>query len=96
MSRPPLDPRDRPPIESPTWQSVLLSYGLVAVIPLLLWVVSQPVAGIVTLGGIAGLFIGGRRAYRLIRCFYNCQEFTFDLLGRARITVAQIPATEAN
>lgn len=96
MFRPPLKPRERPLIDQPTWQSIVVSYALVAVIPLLLWVVSYPRTGTVTLAGIAGLLIGGQRAYRLIRCFYDCQGFTFDLLGRARITVTQIPTTEAN
>lgn len=95
MVRPPLDPRERPLAESLTWQSIAVSYALMAVIPLLLWAVSRPLAGSVLLVGAASLFIGGRRAYRLRRCFYDCQEFTFDVLGRARITVAQIPTAEA-
>jgi hypothetical protein len=94
MIRPPLDPRDRPLVDRPTWQSVVASYALVAAIPFLLWLVSSPVAGTVTLAAIAGLFVGGRRAHRLVRCFYDCQQFTVDLLGRARITVAQTPANE--
>lgn len=97
MLRPPLDPRDCPLIEQPTWRSILVSYALVAAVPLLLWVISQPLAGTVTLGTIAGLFVGGRRAYKLTRCFYDCQGFTFDLGGKVQITVAQIStADEAN
>lgn len=94
MFRPPIDPRDRPLVEPPTWRSIVVSYALVAVVLLLLWVVSYPRAGAVILAGIAGLFIGGRRAYRLIRCCYNCEEFSFDLFGRARITVSQTSANE--
>lgn len=96
MFRPPLDPRDRPLVEQPTWRSVLVSYAVVAAIPLLLWVVSRPLAGTVTLGAVAGLIVGGRRAYGLTRCFYDCQGFTFDLVGKAQITVARIPADEPN
>ncbi|WP_458208000.1 hypothetical protein [Haladaptatus sp. NG-SE-30] len=96
MFRPPLDPRDRPLIEHPTWRSVLVSYTLVAAIPILLWVVSQPLTGIVALASIAGLLTGGRRAYRLTRCFYDCQGFTFSVGGKAQITVSQIPTDEAS
>lgn len=96
MHRPPLDPRDRPLIETPTWRNVLVSYAMVAAIPLLLWVVSQPLVGSVTLAAVVGLLVGGRRAYRLTRCFYDCQGFTFDLGGKAQITVTQIPIDEAN
>ncbi|WP_433630187.1 hypothetical protein [Halomicrococcus sp. NG-SE-24] len=69
---------------------------MVAAIPLLLWVVSQPLVGSVTLAAVVGLLVGGRRAYRLTRCFYDCQGFTFDLGGKAQITVTQIPIDEAN
>ncbi|WP_227373662.1 hypothetical protein [Haladaptatus halobius] len=96
MFRPPLDPGDRPLIDQPTWRSIIVSYALMAAIPLLLWIVSQPLAGTVTLAGIAGLLVGGRRVYRLIRCFYDCQRFTFNLGGKAQITVAQIHADESN
>lgn len=91
MFRPPHDPQDRPLIETPTWRSVFVSYALMAVLPLLLWIVSQPVAGTVTVAGIASLLIAGKRAYRLNRCFYHCQKFTFNLFGKARITVTHIP-----
>lgn len=96
MIAPPLDPRDRPHIEQPTWRSILVSYALVAAFPLLLWGISQPLAGAVTLATLAGLFVGGRGVYKLTRCFYVCQEFTVDLGRTARITVAQIPTDEAN
>lgn len=95
MFRPPLDPRDRSLIDRPTWRGVVVSYGLVAAVPLLLWVVSYPRVGTVTLAGIASLFVGGRRIHRLLRCLDDCRGITFDLLGRARITVVQIPTNEA-
>ena len=96
MFRPPLDPRARPLIETPTWGTVVVSYGLMALLPLLVWVVSRPVAGTVTSVSVASLYVGGRRLYRLIRCFCDCRAFSFDLGGRARITVAQIPADESS
>lgn len=96
MYRPPLDPRDRPLNEAPTGGTVVMSYGLMALLPLLVWVVSRPVAGTVTIVSVASLFIGGRRLYRLIRCFYDCEAFSFELRGRARITIAQIPTEEAS
>jgi hypothetical protein len=69
---------------------------MVAVIPLLVWGVSQPRAGVVVLAAIFGLYIGGRRAYRLTRCFYACQEFTFELGGKIKITVTYLPTGDAN
>lgn len=96
MFRPPFDPRDRPLIDRPTWRSVLVSYATMAVVPLLLWAVSRPLEGTVTLVGIAVLCVGGRRVHRLRRCFYECQKLTFDVAGKAQITITQISADEAN
>jgi len=96
MFRPPLDPRDRPLTDEPTRRNVVVSYALVAAVPLLLWAVSYPLASVVAFGTIAGLFTGGRRAYRLIRCFHDCQRFAFDLGGTARITVTNIRVDDAN
>jgi len=95
MYKPPRDPRDRPLIEQPTWQRVFVSYAMIAVIFLLIWGVSQPRAGVVVLAAIVGLFIGGRRAYRLTRHFYDCREFTFELGGKIKITVTQLPTGDA-
>lgn len=96
MRAPPLDPRDRPFVEQPTWRGILVSYALVAAVPLLLWVSSHQLAGAVTLALLAGLFVGGRGVFMLTRCFHVCQEFTVDLGGTAWITVAQIPTDEAS
>ena len=94
MYRPPSDPRDRPRIERPTWQQVLLSYAMVAALPVLLWVASEPLVGTAAIATAGGLFVGGRRAHALVRCFDDCEEFAFDLGGRARVTVRQLPADE--
>lgn len=96
MFRLPISPRDRPSKPPLTWRSVVVSYALTAGIPLLLWVVMNPLAGSVMLAAVASLYVGGRRAARLIRCFYDCKGFTFDLLGRARITVTQVPTNDVN
>lgn len=94
MFRPPHDPHDPPRITNPTWWSILVSYALVAAIPLLLWAITNPLAGTVSLVGVAGLIIGGRHAYRLRRCFYQCQELTFRLGETAQITVTQLPTDD--
>lgn len=69
---------------------------MLAAIPTLLWVVSRPLAGTAALVAVAGLVVGVRRAYRLARCFRDCQGFAFDVAGRARITVARTPTDDAN
>lgn len=96
MIRPPHDPRDRSLIDQLTWRSVLVSYALVAAVPLLLWALSNPLPGIVTLGGVAVLVVGGRHAYELHRCFYHCQKLTFQFGETAQITVTQLPTDDAN
>ncbi|WP_435180092.1 hypothetical protein [Halorussus sp. AFM4] len=96
MYRPPLDPRDSPLVDQPTWRSVAASYLLAAAIPIVLWIATRPIAGLVTVAAVAGLIVGARRAYRLRRCFRDCRGFAFDLGGRARITVSRIPADEPN
>lgn len=93
---PPPDPRGRPVHKHPTWRSVLVSYALVAAIPLLLWVVSRPLAGTAAIAAVVGLSIGARRAYRLIRCVRDCQGLAFDLVGRVRITITRPPADGSN
>jgi len=67
---------------------------MVAAIPVLLWVASKPLVGTAAIATAGSLFVGGRRAHALVRCFYDCKGFAFDLGGRARITVRQLPADE--
>lgn len=102
MYTPPPDSPSRPPfsqstfVQQPTWTGIFVSYGMMAALPLVLWVVSRPLAGAVVLSTMVGLFIATRYAYRLVRCFYECQEFVFDLTENVRITVAQVPANDPN
>jgi hypothetical protein len=96
MYEPLLNQRDRPLIEEPTWRSIIVSYAMMTVIPLLLWVLSQPLDGMVTLAAIGGLFVGGQRAYRLIHRFSDYQEFAFNLGGKVQITVTQLPSNDAD
>jgi Flp pilus assembly protein TadB len=93
MFRPPKDSRDGPIVEQPTWQRVFVSYGMMAAVFLSLWLVSNPLAGVVALAASAVAVITVRRAAELARCFRDCGGFAFDLGGRVRITVAQ-PRTE--
>lgn len=95
MYRPPSDPRNRIAQKNPTWRNIIVSYLMVIAIPLALWAFSQPVAGAVVIAALVGLFSGARRAYTLARCFEHCQGFAFDLAGKARITVRQIPADDS-
>jgi hypothetical protein len=69
---------------------------MIAVIPLLLWVVSQPLAGIVVLAAIGGLFISARRGLRLAHCFYDCGGFAFDLGGKVQVCIIKPSANDLN
>ncbi len=89
MNSPPPDPRYHLAPDEPTLQSILAAYAVVAAFPLLLWVISNPLAGAVTVLTTVTLITGARRAVVLVRCFYECQGFTVDLGGKVRITVAQ-------
>ena len=73
----------------PTWQRIAAGCAMVAAIPLLLWVVSHPVAGAATLTTGTALVVAGRRAYALTRCLRECRQVTFQPGGRTRITVAR-------
>lgn len=94
MILPPIDPRYRPAPTEPTWQNILVSYAMIAAVPALLWVVSQPPTRIVGVAAVVGLFVVARRLHRLIRCFYDCQGLAFDLGRSVRITITQPSAGE--
>lgn len=96
MYRPPPDPRDHPAPQVPTWRGVLVSYVMAAAIPLLFWVVSQPLAGTVVLAAIVGLFISARRGLRLARCFYDCGGFAFNLGGKVQVCIIQPSVNDSN
>ena len=82
----------RPPsalIGRPTWRAIVVSYALVATIPVSLLFLSQPVVLAVTGAAIAGLFVAGRRFYRLVQCYSDCESITWNPAGRAQVTVTQ-------
>ncbi|WP_430506023.1 hypothetical protein [Haloparvum sp. PAK95] len=93
MRDPTRDPRRRSAPDQPTWDSVLLSYVMIAAIPAVLWMAANPVTGLVAVGMIASLGLGARKAAGLIRCFYQCGRLAFDV-GDARVTVCRRPAEE--
>ncbi len=93
MHRPPPDPRKYRTTTDPTWRGILVSYLMVASFPLLLWVVSQPVAGTVVVTAIVGLALGVRHVHKLARCFFECGGFAFELGGKIRVCIAQ-PSVE--
>ena len=64
----------------PTWQHIAAGCAIAAAIPLLLWVVSHPVAGAATLTTGAALTVAGRRAYALTR-LRECWQVTFSRAG---------------
>lgn len=87
--RPPHDPRYLRDPTDPTWQSLLVSYALVAAILPVLWFVSYPVFGSIVVVTAVGIGVALRRAWRLRRCFHHCGGFSLDLAGRMRIAVTQ-------
>lgn len=89
MYVPPLDPRDGPAINQPTSRGLLVIYAAMIAFPLLLWIVSQPLAGSVVLVTIVVSAISARRAAKLARCFHDCGGFAFDLGGRVRISITR-------
>lgn len=92
------DPRDSADRRNPSWRSILLSFGLLAVIPLALWVLPAPLTRVtllgVAVGSIAGLVVGVRRAHALIRCFQDCRAMVFDVGDTVQITVSRSRACE--
>jgi len=93
MTRPP-DPRFRSRPKNPSWQDVLVSYALVAAVPVLFWVASNPLAGVVGLAAALALRAGARRGAALVRCLRDCGEFAVDLGEALRVTVTRPPADE--
>ena len=89
MYIPPLDPRDDPVTNPPTSRGVLATYAVLAAVPLLLWVVSQPLTGTVAVVTIAGVVIGARRTAGMVRRFRECGGFAFDLGGSVRVCISQ-------
>lgn len=91
MSKPLPDPHNHTIFSQTTWRGIFTLSAMVAAVPLLLWGVSQPLAGVSVLVTTGGLFITVRHARRLVRCFYDCQGLEFNLGGRVWITIAQTP-----
>ncbi|QZP36356.1 hypothetical protein [Halobaculum magnesiiphilum] len=89
------DPSDRTGIEQPSWRSILAGYVLIAGLLASLWAVSNPAAALTLL--LAGVAVrrGTPRAAAAVRCVRVCREFTVDLGGRLRITVAKPPVDDA-
>lgn len=94
MRDPNRDPRRRPALDEPTWDHVLVSYAMVAAIPVVLWTLANPAIGLVTIGAIASLALGARKAAGVVRCFYECRRLAFDVGDVARITVCRRAAEE--
>lgn len=79
MSSPPVGPRDRSPRHDPTWNDILVSWSLVAAIPVLLWALSAPLVAAVAVTAAGGLILAGRRALWLADCLRNCRSLSVHL-----------------
>lgn len=93
MHGPTPGPRFRPPPTDRTWGSVLATWAAAATLPLLFWAVSRPLAAAAVLAAGVGLYVGARRAARLVRCLRDCRRVAFDVAGSVRITVT-LPPTD--
>lgn len=93
MYGPPIDPRDVPTADEPSWARILVGYAAIPAVLLILWGASRPLAALVALTAFAVLTVAVRRTSRLAQCFYECERMVFDLGGRVRITIRQ-PAVE--
>ncbi|WP_276259032.1 hypothetical protein [Haloglomus litoreum] len=89
MSRPPVDPRDRPlpPRTSP--QSVPVSWAMMAAVVLLVWGVSYPQLGVLTAGALGALAVVRSHIHRLARCVSECRRLTISLGRHGHITVSR-------
>jgi hypothetical protein len=89
MKRVPPDAPTRPLDERLTWRSILVSYAMMAAVPLLLWVAGRPLLRVTAVAAVVGAFAVARRGAALRRCFYECGGFAFDLGGSVRVTISR-------
>lgn len=89
MYGPPIDPRDVPTVDEPSWARILVAYAAIPAVLLIMWGASRPLAAVVVLASFAVLTTAVRRTSRLVQCFYECERMVFDLGGRVRITIRQ-------
>lgn len=75
--------------EDPSRRDLLVTYALLAAVPLSLWAVAHPTAGALAVATVAGLVTVGRRAAAVARCLATCRQLTFDLAGDIRVTVTR-------
>lgn len=94
MTRRPPNPKYRPRPKNPTWRNIVAAYAVVAAVPVLFWVASNPLAGGVGIAAALALRAGARRGAKLRRCLRDCEGFAVDLGERLRVTVTRPPANE--
>jgi Flp pilus assembly protein TadB len=87
MTRPPLDPRNRPLSQHPPGKAVLVSWAMMAAVFLLVWAASRPWLGALALAAGVGLVVLGRRARRLARCLRECRRLVVPLGRHGYVTV---------
>lgn len=87
MYEPPSDPTARTDADRLTWRRVLVSYAMMAAIPLVLWAVSEPVTAGLVAAGSAGVAVATTHARRLARCVEQCEGLAADLPGTVDVAV---------
>lgn len=89
MFRPPQSPHGTPRTGPLSTGSLLASYALLAAFPVLLWMLSNPIAGGAVLVATVSVALVARELLRLRRCFSRCGGFSLDLGKQVRVTIAQ-------
>lgn len=85
-------PRDSRYLEVPTetsWRSLVVCYALMPTTLLLLWSVTNPLAGAAAITGAVGLFVGSRKAVPLVRCLAECGGFVLDVTDDLQLCVVR-------
>ena len=87
--RPPSEARDRPAYRQPTWRNILVSYAMLAAIPVLLWVSVQPLTRLSLVGVLVAGALVARRLHALASCLAECRALAFDLGGAVTVTISR-------
>lgn len=89
MFTPPPSPDDAPLVDNPTWGSIATTFLLALAMPVLLWTVTNPVAGTALIATAVVIGNALTRVAALATCLRNCGGFVLDVGDVARVTVTQ-------
>ncbi|MFB6298740.1 MAG: hypothetical protein ABEH65_00590 [Halobacteriales archaeon] len=76
--------------QPPSWSALVVSYALIPIVFLSLWILEQPLAGSFVIATLAGIGLGTRRILTVIRCVRDCGACSLAVAGDIHITIARI------